>query len=289
MTNRKMDKWQIGLLFCNILLSITGFNHCFLSGLLVIFYHMDDLYYLEGWYYYFPLMTGLIGIMVIIFAFVGIVSTIFKNKIGLIVFSVMMGLTIIPQLLNIYLAGKVTSSISTGMTLQSSLMENHLLDAMNANDEPAVKAFFRIQESFGCCGVDTDRGYEFWKKSHSSVGRVDDTPDTNFPDRENTALLLQEYTLPKSCCINCGSNVCKCDTDDFFPTTTSKLISNTMYKVGCLPIIEMVYKRELLAGLDLGYMLFALVCAALEFSGVFVSVFYVKVLAKRKKSLDLSS
>ena len=24
-------------------------------------------------------------------------------------------------------------------------MENHLLDAMNANDEPAVKAFFRIQ------------------------------------------------------------------------------------------------------------------------------------------------
>jgi len=276
MSTRKMDKWQIGLLFCNILLSITGFSHCFLSGLLVVFYHMDKLFYLQNWYFIYPVLTGLIGLLVICAAFIGIVSTIFKNRGGLIAYSVIMGLTIIPQLLNIYVAGKVSSSIKTGMEIQHNLMVEHLTSSTKNRDQAALDNFYKIQESFGCCGVHTDHGYDFWNSPYMQ------NTDTNFPDRPAI-----KTSLPDSCCIKCNT-VCRCETEDFFPVSADNLDKNTIFEIGCLPIIEMVYKRELEAVLDVGYMVFAVVCAILEFAGVLVSGFYVKVLAKRRKELNLT-
>merc|ERR1711973_74543 len=250
--------------------------------LLVFYYHMDKLYYIhDGWLYMFPLLTGILGTAIILVSGLGIFSGIAKHRIGLVVFSVGLGIIIFPELFTIYAAGKVTADIDTEMPLQQFKMQTHLEQAIQDHDESKLTAFFKIQEDFGCCGIDGRDGYIFWKSQFMDL-------DTHFPSDENGdeliepretqgRILILENSLPESCCIKCGQ-VCECNTETFF---TEKSVSDqSFYKVGCLPIIEMIYKRELLGMFDLGYILFALGCTALEFGTIFLAAFFIKILAK---------
>jgi len=266
-----MDKWQMVILGTNILLAISGFCFCFLSIILVAFYHMDKIHYLsDGWLSLFPLLTGIQGTILILFSIIGILAAFLRNRICLIVYSFVMGLAIIPLFFTTHAAAKVTSSINTGLSLQAEKMRDHMRNVIKNNDMDSMQDFDKIQEDFGCCGFDTNAGYNDW--SNSEFYTSNDNP------------ILKRKALPESCCIKC-ERVCECESENFFPVDPEKR-QQTFHRVGCLPIMEMIYKREVSVRLDLPYMMFVLCVAIVESIATFIAVYYVNIL---NRSTELKS
>ncbi|XP_023339505.1 uncharacterized protein LOC111709821 [Eurytemora carolleeae] len=180
------------------------------------------------------------------------------------IFTASILLIIIPQLVNIYLAGKVTSEIRKGITEQYDKMDTHIVTAIQANDWKKMQDFDKIQVDFHCCGINSQPGFDYWNK---------------FAFDSVNVTYVKKNSLPEACCINCGPT-CSCDAEDFFLLKRDDQRKKQVYRIGCLYMIEMVYKKELEAVLDVGYIISALLCSGLEIGAAVLSIYYIKIIKK---------
>jgi len=269
----KMEKWKIISLLLTVTLLVIGLCHCFLSGILMMFYHMDSLHFLSGqWFYIFPMWTLSLGLVLLGVSILGISATVLKSRVGLLVYAGLIALIVVPQVLNIYFAGKLSSIIHSRSITEAGLDEadDHIKEAMRTGDTAAMNRFFRMQRDFGCCGLFGDTGFKYW-----------DGPSAQYPNN----IFLKQFELPQTCCV-CGED-CGCQVDDYLRSAREFDSSlRPIHRVGCLSIIDTVYRRELEVILDIGYMIFALISTVLEVSSVAVAFLYANRLRKLERSAD---
>jgi len=282
---------ELTIIALHVISSLTGLCEAFLAGVLVFVYHMNKISYLQsGAYGTFPIIIGSLGSIVTLTSFIGIIAALTKSRPGTVFSAVIIVLCIIPQLYCIRLAGDITNHIENEMIHERDRMDKHLRDSIKEGRKEDLDEFFHIQRDFGCCGVSGKDGHSDWDTFWPFQSLVNFENEGNPEPRENSrdfrSLSYEKENsnfgpkdLPNSCCIDCN-NACSCDPKQFFKKDKETRLQYTFHRVGCINIIEMIYKRELTGILDDGFLIFILVTVFFQTFQVFFSYLNYRSISK---------
>jgi len=258
-----MKKLDFSILLIGVCISASGFAQLMLSLVLNVFFKMDRLYFIDDWLSKFPLVTMCLGIVILSLSMLSIIATFLKNRIALWVYIGLMSITVMVQLVNIYISGQVQSLVTSDLLLtKTPQVDKFITDAIDNGNAEDVEMIFELQEHFGCCGVTR---HTFWRGKGKANGDI-----------------LDANELPQSCCVNCKE--CNCGgLKNFFGENEGHRDRFDIYEIGCLNIIGMKFNAQLKDIFNYGYMVFAMASAALEVLSIVLSVQFVLVLQKTYK------
>ena len=103
----KFSKTQLGLLFSNTLLLVSGLGMLFFGMVLIFSYHMTDLHFLNSNLQIFPVTIIVLGSIIMVSAIVGILASASRQRHVLAVYAVLMFCLVLPQIYTTYSGNQV--------------------------------------------------------------------------------------------------------------------------------------------------------------------------------------
>ena len=81
---------QFVLILLNVLALAAGLGVLILGLYFDLSYHMSRLYFLDDWFFTFPLLVSINGSILVLVSLFGVIAAILKRRVGLIIFSSLM-------------------------------------------------------------------------------------------------------------------------------------------------------------------------------------------------------
>jgi len=256
---------QFVLILLNVLSLAAGIGVFILGLYLDTSYHMSRLYFLDDWFYTFPLVVTVDGTVLAFVSLFGIISATLKRKIVLIIFSSLMLAMVIPTLVTTYAAPQVKEAANEKAFTRPDfreLLHTHIREAVENNHREKLNEWFKIQTDLRCCG-------------HGDTGQLSGVSLWASIKLQNYGF---EYDLPESCCVRAqGEVISGCQYKNYnTQRSLRKDCDNnpTEYNIGCMVILDSLYYDEVLPVLDI-YLPASLGLVLLEIACGVVAIIYL--------------
>lgn len=257
-----MGVYGPALVVTNLILLVTSTILIFLGSVLVHFYHLPTISFVNALFAVVPnLMVG-VGVVLLMVSMVGLVVVGMQSKIALIVYSVLMAFTCVLQV----------ASVFTTAELRTHVREK-ILDAGGYNDK--LKSYYTdeafksdwdtLQRDYSCCGIISDNGYQDWQN-------IIDTSSSRYSSDSSS-----QMSVPDSCCYDeqesCGANIFNLQQLDVY---------KKIHTYGCLTLLSHRFDRDLIPVL-VGYMVVGVILALLQLLGLAMAASYAAAIRRRDR------
>jgi len=256
-----MGVYGPALVVTNLILLITSTILIFLGSVLVHFYHLPTISFVNALFSVVPnLMVG-VGVVLLVVSMLGLAVVGMQSKVALIVYAVLMAFTCVLQV----------ASVFTTAELRSHVREK-VLDVAVRNDK--LKSYYTddafrsdwdtLQRDYSCCGDISDTGYQIWQN-------IDDS------SRYGSSSSSDNKGVPDSCCykesVNCGANIFDMQQLDVY---------RQIHTYGCLTMLNTRFERDLIPML-VGYMVVGVLLALLQLLGLAMAASYAAAIRRRDR------
>jgi len=246
----------------NLALLVSSTAMLYLGSIMVNIYLLPSLELVTANFAVVPYLILVIGAGLLLFSFVGFLAAVTKSRVGLIIYSILIGLLFILQLASIFTSLELRNQmvariLNTATHDVYEEMERYWVD-------PDIKfKWDTLQRDFQCCGVlQHNTGYKDWQR---------------FSQASRQASL--KAAVPDSCCLveaqDCGQGDAQGIFNDIYPGLS-------IYTHGCLTILEGRYERDIQPVL-LAYIGCAVVLALLQILALVLSAAFVAAIKRKNR------
>jgi len=251
------------LLALNLVLLISSTAMLYLGSILVNFYLLPSLSLVSSHFATVPYLILVIGIALLVISIFGFIAAGSKSRIGLVVYSVLMGATFVVQLASVFTTLELRNEMIARVL--NAAPQDVYLDMEQYWMDPDVKEKWdTLQRDFQCCGVlQHNTGYKDWQRISNWGGVGGRT----------------RHGVPDSCCLtevnNCGLGAGEGIFQDLYP-------GHSIFTHGCLTILEGRLERDVEPVL-ISYIGCAVVLALLQILGLVLAAAYVAAITRKMK------